>query len=387
MTRKLRVGFVSVQDAIDIRGFSGITSQMLSHLRQQEINIEVYSPLSQKIKYLLAPLKGLARLRRKTCTLDHYPLVVRSYARQIRRLLRERPVDVIVTSSSIPVSALECAEPIIFWTDATFHKMYEYYGGAFANMTGSGVERAKRMEQSALDHATYAVYSSEWAARSARQLTDPKKVRVLTLGPNMSIEHTAEDVRVWVEDRRRQRPHACKLLFIGIDWLRKGGPIAIETARILNESGLPTTLTIVGTDPQEAVPDYVEKLGFISKSTPEGRARLANLLREADFFILPTQAETAGIVFCESSAFGLPVFSYATGGVPDYVRTGVNGVCLPVGTPAAGFATEIQSILQDSGGYIALCLRAFHEYESRLNYDISVRALVDLCHSAVVKKE
>lgn len=386
MARQLRVGFISVQDASDIKGFSGITSQMLSHLRQQGICIEVYSPLSEAIKYLLAPLKLLARLRKRTCTLEHYPLVAKSYARQIRRLIRERPVDVLVTSSSVPVSALECSQPIIPWTDAPFHQMYEYYGGRFRNMTEAGVERAKRMEQSALDHATYAVYSSEWAARSARQLTDPKKVRVLTFGPNISIEHTAEDVRVWVEDRRRQRPRACKLLFIGIDWSRKGGPIAIETAKILNESGLPTTLTIVGTDPQEVVPDYVEKLGFISKSTPEGRAHLASLLREADFFILPTQAETAGIVFCESSAFGLPSLSYSTGGVPDYVRTGVNGVCLPVGTAAAVFAAEIRAILQDPGGYVALCLSAFHEYESRLNYDISARALVDLCHSALEKK-
>lgn len=375
-----------MQDALNITGFSGSTFQMFSHLRQQEISVEVYSPLSQWIKYLLTPQKALARLRRKTCTLEHYPLVTRSYARQIRRLIRKRPVDVIVTSSSTPVSALECAQPIIVWTDAIFHDMYEYYGGTFRNMTEAGVERAKTMEQSALAHSTYAVYGCDWAARTARQLTDPEKVRVLTFGPNISIEHTAEDVCEWARGRRRVRPQGCKLLFIGVDWSRKGGAIAVETARILNESGIPTTLTVVGSDPQEVMPDYVEVLGFVSKATPEGRSRLTSLLREADFFILPTQAEATGIVFCEASAFGLPALSYATGGVPDYVRTGVNGVCLPVGTPATGFATEIRTILQDSGRYEALCLSAFHEYKSRLNWDTSARALVELCHRALEKK-
>ncbi|HVJ07685.1 MAG TPA: glycosyltransferase family 4 protein [Acidisarcina sp.] len=387
MARKLRIGFVAAQDALDINGFSGSTFQMLSHIRQQDVTVEVYSPLDQSIKYLLAPVKAFARLRKKTCTLEHYPLVAKSLARQIHRLLRERPVDVLVASSSMPISALECEQPILFWTDAVFHDMYGYYAKSFANMTSAGVERAKRTEEAGLAHATYAVYGCDWAARTARKLTDPEKVRVLTFGPNLSIEHTAEDVKQWAEARRRERPHGCRLLFIGVDWSRKGGAIAVETARILNESGLPTTLTVVGTSPAEATPDYVETLGFISKSTPEGRARLAQLLREADFFILPTQAEATGIVFCEASAFGLPALSYATGGVPDYVRTGANGVCLPVGTPAEGFASAIRGILQTPDEYKALCSSAFHEYESRLNWDTSSRALVDLCRSAYEQRQ
>ena len=71
-------------------------------------------------------------------------------------------------------------------------------------------------------------------------------------------------------------------------------------------------------------------------------------------------------MFCEASAFGLPSLSYATGGVPDYVRDGVNGACLPVGTPAEGFANAVQEMLQDADRYEALCLSAFNEYATRL---------------------
>jgi glycosyltransferase involved in cell wall biosynthesis len=382
MPPDLRIGFVSIQDATDINAWSGIPAHVLQSLRKMDVHVEVYSPLSEKSKYLLAPVKALARIRRSGVTLDHYPLVLKSYARQIARAMRERPVDVIVATSSIPVAALDCAQPIIFWTDAVFHGMFEYYKGTFGGMPPAAIQRAKRQEEAALGKCAFAAYASEWAASSARQLADPEKIQVLPFGASFAIQHTRSDVEQWARQRRQQRPGGCELLFIGVDWQRKGGAIAVETARILNELGIPTTLTVVGCRPPAPLPDYVHVLGFISKATPEGRQQLQSLLREADFFIMPTLAEAAGIVFCEASAFGLPSLSYATGGVPDYVRTGVNGVCLPTGTPAVGFAHAIQEILVDADRYESLCLGAFHEYVSRLNWDSSMHKLVELCRRA-----
>jgi glycosyltransferase involved in cell wall biosynthesis len=383
MQHDLRVGFVSIHDATDIHTWSGIPAQVLASLRKMDVQIELFSPLSQRSKYLLAPIKAIARMRKANISMDHYPLVMNSYARQIERAMRERPVDVIFSTSSIPIAMLKCPQPIIYWTDAVFHGMYDYYPGAFSGVTPGAIRRAKRQEEAALDNCSYAAYASEWAASTARKLTDPKKVCVLPFGASFDVEHNSSDIREWARSKRRERPRACKLLFIGVEWHRKGGAVAMETARILNERGIPTTLTIVGCDPPGAVPEYVRPMGFISKSTTEGREKMESLLRDSDLFILPTLAEAAGIVFCEASAFGLPSLSYATGGVPDYVRDGINGACLPVGTPAEGFANAAQELLQDAGRYEALCLRAFDEYANRLNWGTSVRGLVDLCRSAL----
>lgn len=43
------------------------------------------------------------------------------------------------------------------------------------------------------------------------------------------------------------------------------------------------------------------------------------------FLFSLTRAECHGIVNCEACAFGLPIFSYATGGVPSYVINDFNG--------------------------------------------------------------
>src|SRR5262249_45337180 len=153
------------------------------------------------------------------------------------------------------------------------------------------------------------------------------------------------------------------------DWKRKGGDIAIETAQLLNDAGIDTTLRVVGSHPEGEVPRFVEILGFINKSSDAGEKKLIEIFRGADFLILPTRAEAAGIVFSEASAFGLPSVTYATGGVTDYVRSGVNGICIQPGEPATGFAVAIQKILADPTEYAGYCIRGFNEYKERLNWD------------------
>lgn len=383
MGRRLRIGFVSIQDARDVEQWSGIPSHVLEAFRKLDVEVQVISPLSQRIKYLFVPAKLMARFTKSKASFDHYPLVMKSYARQITRAIRKQPVDVIVSTSSIPIAYLRCREPIIFWTDAVFHAMFDYYSGAFQGMSASAIKRARLQEETSLTRCSFAAYASTWAANGAKQLTDPDKISVLPFGASVAVEHSKQDVENWTKKKREQRPGSCNLLFVGVDWIRKGGPVAVEVAGILNEQAVPTTLTVVGCRPPDPVPDFVHVLGFISKSTEEGREQLKKLLRQSDFLILPSEAEAAGIVFCEASAFGLPSLSFATGGVPDYVRNGVNGVCLPTGSPAEDFAKAVIETLHSPGMYERLSASAFHEYETRLNWDTSVRSLVSLCHRAL----
>jgi glycosyltransferase involved in cell wall biosynthesis len=110
---------------------------------------------------------------------------------------------------------------------------------------------------------------------------------------------------------------------------------------------------------------------------------LEKLYKSATFFILPTRAEAAGVVFCEASAFGVPSLTFKTGGVEDYVRDGINGICLSIDSKPVNFAETIREILKDKDRYSELCHGAFNEYKSRLNWDSMAGALVNLCREAV----
>jgi glycosyltransferase involved in cell wall biosynthesis len=378
----MRIGFVSIYDVTDARAWSGIPSQILKELRAQGIEVEIISPLSQTIKFLLTPSKLIAKAKGEKRSFDHLPFVLRSYARQIESHIRRHPVDVIFSTSTIPITLLECKAPIIVWTDAVFHLMFDYYGGPFTNMSKDAVDQGKWQEETALERCAIAAYSSTWAMETAKQLTDAAKVRLLPFGSSVPVRHAASDIAASAKRKRETRKNQCELLFVGVDWERKGGETAVKTAQLLNESGIATRLKVVGCRPQAIYPPYVEFAGFIDKNGAEGQERIAAMFREADFFILPTKSEAAGVVFSEASSFGLPSLAYATGGVPDYVRNGVNGECLPAGSPASEFAERIKNWLSDAAQYEALAVRAFGEYEERLNWRKSVERLIQFCRNA-----
>ena len=378
LNERLRIALVSVLNASDIRTFSGITYHVLEQLREQGVDVEVISPLKRDFRYVLAPAAILARMRKRGSSMEHYPYALRSYARQIVERLRMRPVDVVFATSSIPIAMLPQPYPVVFWTGSLFQQMEDYYGGAFGNPTSSARRRGREQEKRALTRAAFAIYASRWAADAARQLTDPAKIRVLPWGAGVKVRHTLQDISARARRKRAQRPAQCELLFIGIDWERKGGTLAVEIARLLNERGVRTRLRVVGCRPEEPLPDFVEVIGHVNKRTPEGRQRFEDLCLNADFFILPTLAEAAGIVFCEACAYGLPSITFDTGGVSDYVRHAVTGFCFPVGTSPSGFANAILETLEDPVRYEALAANAFHEYQSRLNWKTSVNGLIDI---------
>lgn len=383
MTGKLRLGFVSLEDPSDVKSWSGTPYHLLGALERQDVSIEVFGPLKRDFRYLLLPFKIAARLAGKEVEFDRFPMALRSYARQLQKKMHKHPVDVILSTSSIPIAMLECSAPIIFVTDAIFHMMAGYYGGRWNRLTSGSVRRGEWQEEATLERSTIGVYSSNWAAEGARKLTRPDKIRTVPFGANMSVNHDMRTVQKWALERLDRKPSECRLLFIGVDWVRKGGAVAVETARLLNEKGVRTTLTVVGCQPHEEVPECVEVIGFLDKQSPEGRKQLEELYRNATFFLLPTRAEASAIVYCEASAFGVPSLTLQTGGVGDYVRDGVNGVCLPYNSKPESFSESVISIIKDRDRYSALCLGAFNEYENRLNWDSTASLLVNLCREAL----
>ena len=378
----LRIGFVSFYDASDATAWSGIPYQILKHLRAHEIDLEVVSPLDSSLKYIFAPAKLIARLQGKKSNTCHFPLVQRSYARRVESIFRQRPVDVIVSTSTIPFAYLNLRQPIVIWTDAVAHSMRGYYAD-FSELTSGEIEHSQMHEATALGKCSIAAYASTWAMKAAEEIADPSKLRVLFFGSSIPVAHTEAEIVTAAKRKREGRKNECVLLFVSTDWVRKGGDVAVETARLLNEAGVKTVLKVVGTPPTRPLPNFAEFLGFMNKNSESGVRRLVEEFRSADFFILPTKAEAAGIVFCEASSYGLPSLTYATGGVPDYVRNGVNGFCFAPEAPASAFSRKIRELLSDPPQYTALSQRAFSEYQSRLNWESSVKLLIKMCEDCV----
>lgn len=73
-------------------------------------------------------------------------------------------------------------KPIVFWTDATFAVMQNYYD-CFTGLNRRTVRNSHLYEKNVLKRISLAIFSSEWAANSSIKDygTDPDKVNVLPI--------------------------------------------------------------------------------------------------------------------------------------------------------------------------------------------------------------
>lgn len=73
---------------------------------------------------------------------------------------------------------------------------------------------------------------------------------------------------------------------------------------------------------------------------------VAPLYQAADLAVVPSHFEALGLSAIEALASGVPLVATAVGGLQDFVRDGVNGVCCSPQSPAA-LAQQLQQVLSD----------------------------------------
>lgn len=108
------------------------------------------------------------------------------------------------------------------------------------------------------------------------------------------------------------------ILFVGIDWERKGGPTLVKAFEKVLLDHPDATLTIVGCSPQIKIPN-VNIIGKIPLK------EVAQYYKLASVFALPTQLEPFGIVFLEAMANKLPIIGTNIGAIPDFITENKNG--------------------------------------------------------------
>jgi glycosyltransferase involved in cell wall biosynthesis len=339
----------------------------------EEQSAELIHLDSLKEKYLrFFHIKGkMYRILKRNYESLREPIILKGFAEQIQKKLSTLDADIVFSHSSIPVSYLTCRQPIVFWVDATFAGMVDFYP-EFTNLSLEFIRTGNQQEQAALTKSSLAIYASEWAAETARRnyQVDPQKVRVVPFGANFECSRTTEDINGFLNSRPAKE---CKLLFFGVDWHRKGGDLALEVARILNENGLKTELSIMGCDPivNEALPDFVKKYGFIDKTSREGLETINKVLSETHFLIHPAWAEAFGCVFCEANSFGVPCLASDVGGIPTAIRDNINGKLFAHSNGIELYCDFIMNAFTDFEGYKDLARSSFHEYQTRLNWDVA----------------
>ena len=365
--KNLKVAFATSLDPFDRRSWSGTNYSMFMAIQRHWGEVQYVGPIAAT-RFLPEKIfnKIIQVVWHKKYNHQHSLLYSLKYARMLRKNLDRKDFDIIFApAASTEIACLKTHIPIVYSSDATFKTVHNYYA-VYSNLLGISIAEGNWIERAALRNAKIVLSSSEWAKNSV--VTDyhinEAKTFFIPLGPNSDDIPSAEEVFT------KKKAKVCRLLFLGVDWLRKGGNVAFDTLLNLEKMGIDAELTVCGCVPPAAFShEKMRVIPFLDKSDPRQSFELITLMLHTDFLILPTRAEGFGIVFCEASACGVPAITTNTGGVSSAVHDGENGYMLPLSAAGADYARLIADIFQDDVRYYALIKSCRTAYEQRLNWD------------------
>jgi glycosyltransferase involved in cell wall biosynthesis len=126
------------------------------------------------------------------------------------------------------------------------------------------------------------------------------------------------DTRLWCPAPDRPKDGIFRMLFVGGDFVRKGGDLLLRWAKATRHRDW--ELHLVTGEPLQVAPPVHVHAGLTPNSP-----QLVALTQRCDLFVLPTRADMSPTAVMEALSTGLPVVVARTGGTAELVREGVDG--------------------------------------------------------------
>jgi glycosyltransferase involved in cell wall biosynthesis len=222
--------------------------------------------------------------------------------------------------------------PTVISLDATplnYDAVGPYYGHIPA--TGSALDLLKTgLNRAAFRSARALVSWSEWAKDSLVRDYGVAADHVRVIPPGAAPAYF-EVGRERLSYATREAAGPVRLLFVGGDFARKGGPLLLEAMRgaLARRCELHVVTGSEVALPPDAAHVHVHR--GVTANSPE----LLSLFRAADVFVLPSHADCLAMVLMEASASALPVVTTNVGALGEAVVEGESGLVVPPGDAIA----------------------------------------------------
>ncbi len=367
-----KIVFVSVYNPADRNARSGVPYSIFHALQKYYdvvwVKPEVKNPLSKFIIFIEFCFWKVVGLSIYAPLISQLPIRSFFISMSVRKQLRNLDYDGIFSLDYVDFAFLDGKKPIFMRTDAVLSEAIDYYTSGHSWLIK---KVGLWFENYAHRHLTYMFVASQWVKDCMQKGTEKfplERTVVIKTGANLFRDE------IKLRERYLSPKSSLRLLFVGYDIKRKGIDVAFETTKVLNETfGIKAKLIVIGGKPEYEIltSDYVEYLGVFDKNIKEQCDSFVNEFMRADLLLAPVKAECHGIVNCEAAAFGLPIYSHYTGGVPDYVLEGVNGRTLLLGSTGIDFAKKIVQDLM-SGEINNFSIESRKLYETQFNWDVWV---------------
>lgn len=191
-------------------------------------------------------------------------------------------------------------------------------------------------------------------------------------------------------DTRRWRPRvagqagseqASRILSIGRLTHAKGFDVLIDAVEILRKRNVQAVLEIIGEGPaRAALETQIERLALgnvVSLSGSRGEEECLTSMQSATVFALASRQEGTPVVCLEAMATGTPVVASSVGGIPEIIRSRVNGLLVPADS-ASLLAAALEEVLSSADFRHRLAVEAQALISERFDSAVGAKALISL---------
>jgi glycosyltransferase involved in cell wall biosynthesis len=361
-----KVAYITTNDPNDKHAWSGTNHYIWKSLQSQFSQIDVLGPAEPKFTvFICKVIHAFSLLVGKRFDFRHSTIYAKACAKLFAKKLEGKNYDLIISPAGVAyIGYLKTTTPKVLILDRTIAGTINYHN-IFKKLWKFSEQQSINTDKVAMHNCELVIFSSHWAADIAiKEYNLPKeKTMVIPFGANMDVLPTADYVF------KNKKYSTCDLLLVGTYWENKGADIAVNALNELVKTGIDAKLTICGCTPPEGFKnERVTLIPFVNKNTEEGRKKLDELFLSHTFFILPTRFDCTPIVYCEASAYALPILSSDTGGVAGHITEGKNGFLIDYNDRGKAYAEKIKDILSENGRYELLCKTTREEYDNRLNW-------------------
>ncbi len=230
----------------------------------------------------------------------------------------------------------------------------------------SHVKRTLQYEANLYHKAHLILAMSRWLADSFIRDFGVSARKVLPVGAGINLPRVRE-----IRDKSYEAP---RLLFVGIDFKRKGGPTLLKAFELVRRAIPDATLTLVGPtlgDP----PPGVRALGRLSKATPTGLDALLDEYAAASVFVLPSLYEPFGIAFAEAMAHKLPCVGTNVCAISEIIDHAGTGYLVPPNDSGA-LATRLIELLSQPNQCREMGEKGYAKYQRLYTWDTVASTIV-----------
>lgn len=157
------------------------------------------------------------------------------------------------------------------------------------------------------------------------------------------VHHVGGGINLNVDRIDYTKKERKRVLFIGRDFERKGGPLVVEAFKSLHKRIPDIELHIAGPIVNPLI-EQIENVFFYGDCT---RDKISDLMNLCDVFCMPSYYEAYGLVFIEALTYGLPCIGRNAYEMPYFIENNKTGLLIDE-DDSTDLSNKMERLLTDS---------------------------------------